>query len=83
MKDKSVRCDQCGAEAWVVLEKLMQPFMTNSPVEIPVPYQSEERPQLSFCAHDYDKNSFGLSTKGWHVISDERASINTKPSVSV
>ncbi len=66
MLDKSVRCDGCGAEAWVSVKKTVE----------------DVKKQLDFCAHHYNANSIILHAEGWAISADERELINTKPSVS-
>lgn len=80
MKDKSIRCDQCGAEAWVVVEQICSTPKTD--LEIPVPHSPMHRPELSFCSHDFNKNEMMLSFKGFRIKTDERYLINEKPSIS-
>lgn len=71
MLDKNVRCDGCGAEAWVSVKKTVV---------------SEVNPtgkkQLDFCAHHYQEHSILLHAEGWAISNDERDRINVKPSVS-
>jgi hypothetical protein len=74
MQDKSVRCDGCGAEAWVTVTKVFQVK--------PGSIDTENR-YLDFCAHHYSTSSLLLHAQGWSISNDERELINTKPSVSV
>lgn len=74
MQDKSVRCDKCGAEAWVTLTR---PFQV-SPGSVEV-----KNYELDFCGHHYNTNSLLLHAQGWSISNDERELINAKPSVSV
>ncbi len=70
MLDKNVRCDGCGAEAWVTLQKTtgIQPFPTDA--------------RLDMCSHHYNKHSILLHAQGWEITHDERERINVKPSIS-
>ncbi len=85
MLDKSVRCDGCGAEAWVSVKKKYEyrdpdawQVDSGSGELVPVPATA----QLDFCAHHYNANSIILHAEGWAISADERELINTKPSVS-
>jgi hypothetical protein len=70
MRDKSVRCDNCGSEAWVTVSLLRET------------YSESKYLKLAFCAHHYNKNSVMLHSQGWELVQDERELINAKPSVS-
>lgn len=74
MQDKSVRCDGCGAEAWVTVKKPL-------PVGI---HQTGTLPRnvLDFCVHHYNQHSTVLHAEGWTISNDERDTINLKPSIS-
>ena len=76
MLDKTVRCDQCYAEAWVTVHK------SGDPAGITYPVVPGTEMRLDFCAHDYNKNSIMLHATGWILTNDERELINKKPSVS-
>lgn len=71
LADKSVRCDGCGVEAWVSVQKFEK-----------ADGRAYEDGTLTLCAHHYNKNSILLHAEGWVVVIDERERINNKPSVS-
>lgn len=82
MQDKSVRCDGCGAEAWVTVEiPLRDPDAWTGFGSDEGPHQVRP-PRLDFCAHHYQKHSVLLHAEGWEILNDERETINVKPSVS-
>lgn len=82
MLDKSVRCDGCGAEAWVTVQLPMFDPDAWTGFDDPEGPHKVEPLTLSFCAHHYHKNNSLLETAGWEVVTDERELINVKPSVS-
>ncbi len=83
MQDKTVRCDNCGAEAWVSVEIANLDSDAWVGFDTPEGAHKVEAPRLDFCYHHYNKHSLLLHAEGWIVTNDERDSINVKPSVSV
>lgn len=75
MQDKTVRCDQCYAEAWITVRK---PSVVGKVIT-----ERTEFGELDFCLHHYNASSVQLHAQGWSISNDERGLINTKPSVSV
>lgn len=59
MRDKTIRCDNCGAEAWVSVDN----------------YNLPDTGKLDFCHHHYNKHSLLLHAKGWEIINDEREAL--------
>lgn len=76
MLDKTVRCDNCGSEAWVTIHK------SGDPAGITYPVRPGTEMRLDFCSHHYNKHSLLLHAQGWYIHNDERGLINSKPSPS-
>lgn len=66
----SSRCDRCGSQAYVLVEKM---------VETPLAIIAGD---LLFCRHHYNKFADSLLMAHWTVIEDLRDTLNPKPSLS-
>ncbi len=82
MLDKNVRCDGCGAEAWVTLEIPLIDSDAWVGFGEPDGPRKQTPPRLDFCSHHYNKHSILLHAQGWEITHDERERINVKPSIS-